>query len=125
MCWAVRADSYVIRPAVVVEAARQSVVWIAAARWESNPPFPLQWFNPPLEYPRRPVLSFFDWCNGGSTSIGWVDLSQRILEDPQLCGYSPASGAVASPKRSAFTPMRSISDRYRLQSLRLSSPRPV
>ena len=31
----------------------------------------------------------------------------------------------ASPKRSSFTPMRSISDRYRLHSLRLSSPASV
>ena len=35
---------------------------------------------------------------------------------------NPASWTPASPKRSSFTPMRSISDRYRLHTLRLSSP---
>jgi hypothetical protein len=36
--------------------------------------------------------------------------------------YSPARRVSASPKRSSLTPMRSMIDRYMLQSLRLSSP---
>ena len=36
--------------------------------------------------------------------------------------YRPSSLVVASPKRSSFTPIRSISDRWRLQTLRFSSP---
>ena len=36
--------------------------------------------------------------------------------------YSPASRVSASPKWSSFTPMRSMMPRYRLHSLRLSSP---
>jgi hypothetical protein len=39
--------------------------------------------------------------------------------------YRLASGAAASPNRVARTPMRLIRDRYRLQSLRWSSPRLV
>ena len=49
----------------------------------------------------------------------------RLSESPLNNGTQfqrPARRVVASPKRSSFTPMRSMSDRYRLQSLRLSSP---
>ena len=42
--------------------------------------------------------------------------------DRQPPSYTPSSRVSASPKRSSFTPIRSMSDRYRLHSLRLSSP---
>ena len=43
----------------------------------------------------------------------------------RMAGQSPARRAVASPKRSAFTSMRSMSERYRLHNLRSPSARPV
>src|SRR5262245_20845936 len=36
--------------------------------------------------------------------------------------HRSSSGEIASPNRSDFTPMRFISDRYKLHSLRLTSP---
>src|SRR5438874_12274893 len=36
--------------------------------------------------------------------------------------HNPASRVSASPNRSCFTPIRSMIDRYRLHSLRFSSP---
>ena len=36
--------------------------------------------------------------------------------------YSPASRVSASPNLSSFTPMRSMTERYMLHSLRLPSP---
>ena len=60
-----------------------------------------------------------------SNEYGRRDESDGAPEEPadgRARRYSSASLVLASPNLSRRTPMRSISDRYRLQALRLSSP---
>ena len=55
-------------------------------------------------------------------SAGYQEHSAIHVISPLMIRYSVSSRVSASPRRSSFVPMRSMIERNRLQSLRLSSP---